>query len=207
MDGLPDVLSQVRIQDIFSKLARANFDYTISPTLLFHFSAGFQSHKNPDTVPPVSANYDNTQLGIVGSPGNGFPRFGALGDNVLGGMTPSFGPGSRNLFIGRRLSGSPSLSWVHGNHTFKFGVEWKYETTNSSSKTNLSPAYGFSSSETSQPLYGQVLPTGTGIGSTLGQFPARPIRQRFRRQRASVVLPSDFVVYVRSRIAGRSPAS
>ena len=170
VDGLPDVLSTVRIQYIFSKLARANFDYTISPTLLFHFSAGFQSHKNPDTVPPVSADYDNTQLGIVGSPGSGFPRFGALGDNVYGGMTPSFGPGSRNLFIGRRLSGSPSLSWVHGNHTFKFGGEWKYETTNSSSKTNLSPAYGFSSSETSQPLYGQVLPTGTGIGSTWASF-------------------------------------
>ena len=89
-------------------MARGNFDYTISPTLLFHFSSGFQSHKNPDTVPPVSGEYDNTQLGIVGSPGNGFPRFGALGDNVYGGIAVGFGPGSRNLFIGRRLSGSPA---------------------------------------------------------------------------------------------------
>ncbi len=170
VDGLPAVLSTVRIQAIFSKMARGNFDYTISPTLLFHFSSGFQSHKNPDTVPPVSGEYDNTQLGIVGSPGNGFPRFGALGDNVYGGIAVGFGPGSRNLFIGRRLSGSPALSWVHGNHTFKFGAEWKYDTTNSSSKTNLSPAYGFSGAETSQPLYGQVLPTGTGIGSTWASF-------------------------------------
>jgi hypothetical protein len=170
VDGLPDVLSTVRIQAIFSKMARGNFDYTISPTLLFHFSSGFQSHRNPDTVPPVSGEYDNTQLGIVGSPGNGFPRFGALGDNVYGGIAVGFGPGSRNLFIGRRLSGSPALSWVQGNHTFKFGAEWKYDSTNSSSKTNLSPAYGFSGSETSQPLYGQVLPTGTGIGSTWASF-------------------------------------
>ncbi len=170
VDGLPAVLSTVRIQAIFSKMARGNFDYTISPTLLFHFSSGFQSHKNPDTVPPVSGEYDNTQLGIVGSPGNGFPRFGALGDNVYGGIAVGFGPGSRNLFIGRRLSGSPALSWVHGNHTYKFGAEWKYDTTNSASKTNLSPAYGFSGSETSQPLYGQVLPTGTGIGSTWASF-------------------------------------
>jgi hypothetical protein len=170
VDGLPAVLSTVRIQNIFSKMARANFDYTITPSLLFHFSSGFQSHKNPDTVPPVSGEYDNTQLGIVGSPGNGFPRFGALGDNVYGGMAVGFGPGSRNLFIGRRLSGSPALSWVRGNHTYKFGAEWRYETTNSSSKTNLSPAYGYSTAETSQPLYGQVLPTGTGIGSTWASF-------------------------------------
>src|SRR5437588_3737483 len=112
VDGLPALLSTVRIQGIRSKMTRGNFDYTISPTLLFHFSSGFQSHTNPDTVPPISSEYDNTQLGIAGSPGNGFPRFGALGDNVYGGMAVGFGPGSRNLFIGRRLSGAPSLSWV-----------------------------------------------------------------------------------------------
>ena len=179
-----------------SELARGNFDYTISPTLLFHFGAGFQSHRNPDTVPPVSGEYDNTQLGIVGSPGNGFPRFGALGDNVYGGIAVGFGPGSRNLFIGRRLSGTPSLSWVHGNHTYKFGAEWKYDTTNSSSKTNLSPAYGFSGAETSQPLYGQVLPTWNRHRQHLGQFPARPIRQRYCRQRTGAVLSPDFVGFV-----------
>jgi hypothetical protein len=174
VDGLPAVLSQVRIQYIVSKLARFNADYTISPTLLFHFGAGWQQHKNPDTVPPVSSNYDNTKLGIVGSPGTGFPRFATgttgIGDNVYGGMTPAFGPGSRNLFIGMRMSAIPTLSWVHENHTYKFGVEYKYDTTNYSSSTNLSPAYSFSTAETSQPLYGQVLPSGTGIGSTWASF-------------------------------------
>ena len=170
VDGLPEVLSTVRIQGIRSEMARVNFDYTISPTLLFHFGAGFQSHRNPDTVPPISAEYDNKQLGIVGSPGTGFPRFGSIGDNVYGGIAIGFGPGSRNLFIGRRLSGSPSLSWIHGNHTSKIGAEWKYDTTNYTSKTNMSPSYGFSGSETSQPLYGQVLPSGTGIGSSWASF-------------------------------------
>ena len=66
----------------------------------------------------------------------------------------------------------PTLSWVHQNHTYKVGVECKYDTTNYSSSTNLSPAYGFSSAETSQPLYGQVLPTGTGIGSSWASFSA-----------------------------------
>jgi hypothetical protein len=170
VDGLPPVLSTVRIQAIRSKMARVNFDYTLSPTLLFHFGAGFQRHANPDTVPPVSAEYDNTKLGIVGSPGTGFPRFGALGDNVYGGMSIGFGPGSRNLFIGGRLSALPSLSWIHKNHTFKIGADWKVDSLSYISKSNMSPSFGFGSSETGQPLYGQTLPGGTGIGSTWASF-------------------------------------
>jgi hypothetical protein len=170
VDGLPPVLSTVRIQGIRSTMARINFDYTISPTVLFHFGSGFQSHKNPDTVPPASADYDNTKLGIVGSPGTGFPKISGIGDNVYGGMAPSFGPGSRNLFIGGRLSAIPSLSWIHGNHTSKFGGDWKRDTFTTISKSNMSPTYGFSSSQTAQPLYGQTLPSGTGTGSTWASF-------------------------------------
>lgn len=169
---MPQALSTVRIQAIRSHMARVNADYTLSPTLLLHFGAGYQRHANPDTVPPVSAEYDNTQLGIVGSPGSGFPRFGGntIGDNVYGGMTPAFGPGSRNLFVGSRLSATPTLSWIHGNHTYKTGFEWKIDILSYISKTNLSPAYGFSSAETAQPLYGQTLPSGTGIGSAWASF-------------------------------------
>ncbi len=170
VDGLPAILSQVRIQYIVSKIARFNADYTISPTLLFHFGAGWQQHKNPDTVPPVSANYNSTLLGIVGAPGTGFPRISGIGDNVYGGMSPGFGPTNRNLFIGMRLSALPTLSWVHQNHTFKTGVEYKQDSTNYSSSTNVAPSYSFSTSETSQPLYGQVLPSGTGIGSAWASF-------------------------------------
>ncbi len=170
VDGLPPELSQVRIQAIRSHMARLNFDYSISPRLLFHLASGFQRHTNPDTVPPVSAEYDNKQLGIVGSPGTGFPKISGIGDNVYGGMARSIGPGSRNLFVGGRLSASPTLSWVRGNHTYKFGLDWKIDTFATMSKSNMSPTYGFSTAQTAQPLYGQVLPTGTGIGSTWASF-------------------------------------
>jgi hypothetical protein len=152
-----------------------NFDDTISPTLLFHFGAGYQRHRNPDTVPPVSSEYDNSKLGIIGSPGTGFPRIGGIGDNVYGGMALTFGSNSRNLFIGERLSAIASLSLVHGNHTYKLGADWKADRYANISKSNVAPSFGFSTAEDSQPLYGQTLPSGTGIGSTwasflLGQF-------------------------------------
>ena len=60
VDGLPAILSQVRIQAIRSKLARFNADYTISPTLLFHFGGGF--HLEGDTLFGVVA----CDYGVVG---------------------------------------------------------------------------------------------------------------------------------------------
>jgi hypothetical protein len=170
VDGLPPALSQVRDQFIRTKTARINYDHTITPRLLFHFGAGYIHHRNPDTVPAASAGFDNTSLGIVGAAGTGFPRISGIGDNVLGGMTPSFGPGNRLLSIDSKPVANGSLSWVKGNHTLKAGFTWKVDQEVYDNFVNLSPSYSFSSAETAQPLYGQVLPTGTGIGSAWASF-------------------------------------
>ena len=67
-------------------------------------------------------------------------------------------------------TGVAQLTWVHGNHTYKTGGEWKIDTFTNISYIGLSPAYGFNSSQTSQPLYGQTLPSGTGIGYNFASF-------------------------------------
>jgi len=170
VDGLPEVLSRVRIQNIWSMTTRANFDHSITPTLLLHLGAGFIRYRNPDTVPPVSSEFDLTTLGITGAPGTGFPRINAVGDSVLGGMALPFGTGNRLLLFDQKATGVASLSWIHGNHTFKTGGDWKLETTTPLSYNNETPTFNFSSAQTAQPLYGQVLPTGTGTGSAWASF-------------------------------------
>lgn len=170
VDGLPPALSQVRDQFIRTKTVRLNYDQTITPHLLLHFGAGYIHHRNPDTVPAASAGFDNTKLGIQGAAGTGFPRISAIGDNVLGGMTPSFGPGNRLLSIDSKPVANGSLSWIKGNHTIKGGFTWKVDQEVYDNFVNLSPSYSFSSAETAQPLYGQVLPSGTGIGSAWASF-------------------------------------
>jgi len=172
VDGLNEPISQVRVQDIHSKTARINYDLNITPTLLLHMGAGVQRYYNPDTVPPESANYDNKLLGIVGAPGTGFPRFpgGSLGGNTYGGLAPAIGPGNRGLYLQVRPTGVAQLTWVHGNHTYKAGGEWKIDTFTNVSYVALSPQYNFSANETAQPLYGQVLPSGTGIGYNYASF-------------------------------------
>ncbi len=176
VDGLPAALSQVRDQYIREHTVRLNYDQTLSPTLLFHVGAGFLRHRNPDTVPPASSGFDLTSIGITGAPGTGYPRLPnngssvGLGDNTLGGLAVAAGPGTRGLYIDQKPVANANVTWVHGNHTFKGGVDWKIDTETAENFLGLSPSYNFSAAETSQPLYGQVLPTGTGTGSEWASF-------------------------------------
>ena len=170
VDGLPELLSRVRIQNIWSMTSRVNYDHTLRPTLLLHVGAGFIRYRNPDTVPPVSYEFDLTKLGITGAPGTGFPRINAVGDSVLGGMALPFGTGNRSLTFDQKATAVANLSWVHSNHTYKFGGDFKLETTAPTNNFNLTPTYNFSAAQTAQPLYGQVLPSGTGIGSAWASF-------------------------------------
>jgi len=170
VDGLSAQLSRVRIQNIRSMTTRVNYDETLKPTLLLHLGAGFIRYKNPDTVPPISFGFDPTKLGITGAPGTGFPRLGPIGDSVLGGMALPFGTGNHTLLFDQKATGVANLSWIHGNHTTKVGGDWKLETSSPLTYNNLTPTFNFSGSQTSQPLYGQALPSGTGTGSAWASF-------------------------------------
>jgi hypothetical protein len=177
IDGFPEPISQVRLQVIRSQTFRLNYDQTLSPTLLLHLGAGIQHYHNPDTVPEGSSGFDNATLGIVGAPGSGFPRFpvpsgaaGSLGSNVYGGMTFATGPGNRGLYVDVKPTGVAQLTWIRGNHTYKTGGEWKIDSLINLSYIGLSPSYSFNATETAQPLYGQTLPSGTGIGYPWASF-------------------------------------
>ena len=172
VDGLDEPISLVRIQVIRSKTVRFNYDQTLSPTLLLHVGAGYVRYNNPDTVPPESAAFDSTSLGIPNAPGTGFPRFGGgtLGGNVYGGMALAMGPGNRGLYVTNKPTATAQLTWIRGNHSYKAGAEYKHDSFTNISYAGLSPSYTFSTAETAQPLYGQGLPSGTTIGHGLASF-------------------------------------
>jgi hypothetical protein len=179
IDGLPEPLSQVRLQVIRSKTFRLNYDQTLSPTLLLHLGAGVIRYVNPDTVPPASSDYDNTALGIINAPGTGFPRLpnniptgGAtgIGNNTYGGLAVPVGPASRGVLYTTKPTAVAQLTWVRGNHTYKTGGEWKIDSFSNVSYTGLAPLYNFNPAETGQPLYGQTLPSGTNIGYGFASF-------------------------------------
>ncbi|HEY2015169.1 MAG TPA: TonB-dependent receptor [Bryobacteraceae bacterium] len=177
-DGFPDPISIRRALHIQGTNARINFDNTLGPHLLLHMGAGVQRYVNPDSSPEVNTSFDEAGLlGIVGAPGTGFPRLSGVGNNSWGGLSQSpsatstgFGPANRGAYYGTKPTGLTQLTWVHGNHTYKTGGEWKIDAFTNYSAIGLSPALGFSTAQTAQPLYGGVIPGGTTIGNAFASF-------------------------------------
>jgi hypothetical protein len=170
-DGLPDPISIRRDLSIEGRNLRVNFDQTLTPSLLLHLGAGVQRYINPDTTPPNIANYDEAGiLGIKGAPGTGFPRITGFGDNTYGGMALQVGPVNRGIYLQVKPTAVSQITWVRGNHTYKAGGEWKIDSFTNRSSIGLSPAFGFSSAQTAQALYGSTLQGGTTDGNGFASF-------------------------------------
>jgi hypothetical protein len=102
-----------------SKTWRVNFDQTITPTLLLHVGAGLLDTR----VYQPHTRYDVFQtIGFRGSNNDVLPMFSGL-SNAQGGVSSGLGSTQDiNLFYLKPTS-NVSLTWVRGNHTFKFGGE------------------------------------------------------------------------------------
>ncbi len=172
-DALPDPISQRRDLFIRSHTIRINYDHTISPTVLLHLGVGYQRYRNPDSAPPSITEYDAAQLGFKGQFGSGFPRMTGLG-NAYGGLlvlpggqtggASGLGPTNRNLYLQDKPTAVASLTYVSGNHTYKFGGDWRIDTFTNRNTGQVAGAYTFDGTQTGQPsTQGQNLQGGAAI--------------------------------------------
>jgi hypothetical protein len=98
-----------------------------------------------------------------------FSSFRGLNQAARGGVQ-NIGPGgqARNLFA--RPSINASVTYVKGNHTYKFGGEFRIEGTPTSNLTNVNGIFTFSGEQTGLPsTQGQNLQGGT-IGFPYASF-------------------------------------
>jgi hypothetical protein len=167
IDGLPDPLATNLGTFQTAPLYRLNYDYTLSATMLLHLGAGYRS--NYFFVPTVNEegqvpNYNaSAELGLNGAIINKFfPPFSGLcsGGTVSscagqGGMM-NFGSASYADDISQVPSFNSSLTWVRGNHTVKFGGEFRVEGYPAAVQANTSGSYVFSPNQTG--------PYATGAG-------------------------------------------
>jgi hypothetical protein len=172
-DALPYPLSAVRVQAIYGTTARLNYDRSITPTILWHTGIGFQRFNNPDTSPSQVLDYDAaSQLGFVGSattPG-GFPRItwptvNNVVTNALGaGPGVDFGPSNANNYYDDGLTANSTGTWVHGNHTYKLGAEYRLDSWTDRNSRGAQGILNFSPNETGLPY----LQTSSIGGQTIG---------------------------------------
>ena len=160
-DGLPDTITAARGNFIGSHTERLNFDYSITPTLLFHIGGGYQHLDFEDKSPTLT--YDSyAQLGLKGQTYvRNFPTFAGLLNASYGGMVP-MGPGGQSISEMVKPTFNTSLTYVRGNHTYKTGSELRFEGYPVLSFTSAKGNYNFTANQTALPsTQGQNLNGGT----------------------------------------------
>ena len=181
-DGLPTPITAAVGSLVNSRLYRLNFEHTLTPTLLFHFGGGFQDVYFNDQGPVTSFDAQS-QLGLKGatttimfpylqnlcvtgtapSPNTSAPCIGQ------GGMK-NMGPSQHRILKYAKPTSNTSLTWVHNNHTWKTGAEFRLEAYPGTIYTATNGAYSFSGAETGLPsTNGQSL-QGGAIGFAYASF-------------------------------------
>jgi hypothetical protein len=156
-EGLPDLITQTRGTFSRSMNWRLNFDYTVSPTMLWHVGVGSLQYLLDDHSP--TTNFDQSSIGLLGTPNPGgrFPSLSGL--TATTGGTASMGPGpyfpgstgaAQSLTKQFTPTYGTSLTWVKGNHTYKFGGELRTFGYPLHSLAATNGAFAFSANQTSQ---------------------------------------------------------
>ena len=145
---------------------RLNFDDSIKPTLLLHVGIGFINQYQPTDYP----NFDQSTLGMSGyfQP-NRFPSIGGFFDgsgaptNIAAGLenfvsggfggpsTGGLGPAFISFLWEQKPTANTNLTWVHGNHIFKFGGELVIDGYPEHSGWRANGAFGINNAETADP--------------------------------------------------------
>ncbi|HEY7333577.1 MAG TPA: TonB-dependent receptor [Bryobacteraceae bacterium] len=174
--GLPEPIEPGRGATSTSHTARLTEDYTLTPTLLLHFTAGY-SDQGIWLQPPVTNYNAVTSLGLTGATVNRmFPNFTTAVSTSTGGMT-TLGPqaGPQGAYLTTQSSeqlpeAQFSATWVRGNHTLKTGWDWRWEFEPVNSLTGTNGNYTFGGNATQQiALQGLAISSGS-TGFALADF-------------------------------------
>lgn len=160
--GLPYPIGVTVGSHVIADTYRVNIDYTITPTLLLHVGLGYIYNRQNPEVP----RFNDSQIGFNGVNTSLFPYFSVLttvSTGGQGGMT-NFGPPSDFLISNLKPTTANSVTWVHNNHTYKFGGELIINGYPSNSETYSAGNMLYSQTETGLPsLNGVSLPAMPGF--------------------------------------------
>jgi hypothetical protein len=167
---------------------RLNFDQTIRPTLLLHVGIGYL-HQFEPTIP---IPFDESKLGLHGyfdetlfpsifnlgapttSPTGGWGCVSAAipcGASALFANVNGLGGPFKTKLFEEKSTANVSLTWVRGNHIFKYGGETTIEGYPNISSWRANGFFVFNQAETSDPWQnGQALNFTNGTGFNYASF-------------------------------------
>jgi hypothetical protein len=159
-EGFPTPITAARGTFHNSTQTRLNYDHSLTPARVLHVGIGFVRFDFKDFSPTLDFNAEQS-LGLRGSRLNRlFPNFVPGAAANVGGMSTTGAPAQTTSGSERRPSANINVAEVHGNHSLKYGAEWRQDRYPVSVYTNTAGNYAFT------PLVPGVAtppPTGTGV--------------------------------------------
>jgi Carboxypeptidase regulatory-like domain len=169
-DGINGTAAQTRWNTTPAPQVYLNADYTATPKLVLH--AGFDFTRHNAAQNAFVQDFKATTLGLntaanmPGGAASTFPIIYGLQTNRQG--VPQMG-NNNAPFYDDNWEPTGSATWIHGEHTFKFGGDLRHQVFGTHNDLSAG-SYGFDPSETSLPSsQGQNL-FGASIGDAFASF-------------------------------------
>ncbi|MBT9332371.1 TonB-dependent receptor domain-containing protein [Paracidobacterium acidisoli] len=143
-------------------------DWTITPNLLNHLNFGFTRRDRTEDGPNGIGQWED-KLGWHGDfvdiliPNMGI-QYDPHGGNI---STP---PGDNGSFVDNSYEMDESLSWIHGNHTFQFGIGHRRQEFNVYYGSNAAADFSFENTLTSAGNNASGNPIDPNSGSGVASF-------------------------------------
>lgn len=163
-----------------SQTIRLNFDDTLTPTMLLHVGIGLLYFDQPQYPPSVNAGQLLGWSANQQYPANNFmPNLGGLSSFFAGGLAvgglfggPGVGFAADQDEKEIKPTANVNMTWVKGNHTFKWGGEMVVDGFPTQSSSRANALYGFSGAETQNPWeYTSTAPNLGANGIFTSGFP------------------------------------
>lgn len=171
-----------------SPIPRFNWEHTFSPTLTHHFTAGYLNRNEGYGSLNLGVNLPKVQ-GVASQ--TYLPQF-TFGDGFTQ-ISNSSGVNARNITTRPTYVFNNLLTWVRGDHTLKFGGEWRNAGGNIRAGNNESGSFFFGRETTGIPLVNSGHPIASFLFGAVsnGNVDFRTVSAWYPRQNAYVVHGGD----------------
>jgi hypothetical protein len=164
-DGLDPLSTGVTPTLNRSDTIRLNYDESLRSTVLLHLGIGYLYTYNPSQ--PLNS-FNESSIGLNGFYANFFPQigggFGGITTTTTGGGYSLGGASFLNQQWDQKPTANANLTWVKGNHTYKFGGEFSQDGIINRSWYRSEGNFTVSGNETANPWQnGQGLNSSTGF--------------------------------------------
>ncbi len=162
---------------------RVGFDHFFSPSILNHLNVGLNRIYNNNVNSSANGTDWPAKLGISGAHGPIFPQIGFSGANLQ--SLSGYGNAQFDANYVNSLVVADSVSWTHGRHSLRFGIDWRAYQYSVIDASHQSPGLSFDFAQTAalQTLSGENLSGNPFASFLVGAVQSWSLSVRSRQPR------------------------